>query len=105
MLQLKRGRLKGGREAIGGSRSFVRADGPCEITVEMDSGESEDGEDFNIFEEPKGFYQAEKEPTFVSHTTENGHKLVLRLIGSSPLWVRRSYLILLSCNLARKRQT
>lgn len=40
-----------------------------------------------IFEEPEGFYQPEKEPTFVKHRMLNGDELTLRLVGHNPLWV------------------
>jgi hypothetical protein len=40
-----------------------------------------------MFEEPEGFYEAEKEPTFVEYTLQSGLKLNLRLVGHNPLWV------------------
>lgn len=43
--------------------------------------------EFGIFEEPQGFYEAEKEPTFVDYTLQSGLKLNLRLVGHNPLWV------------------
>lgn len=43
--------------------------------------------DLGIFEEPEGFYQAEKEPSFVDYTLQSGLKLNLRLVGHNPLWV------------------
>lgn len=49
--------------------------------------ESEEGGAGDLFAEPEGFYQAEKQPTFVTHKTLHGHELTLRLVGSSPLWV------------------
>lgn len=51
----------------------------------MDSG-SEDG-DLNLFEEPAGYYQPEKEPTYASHVTLSGEELQVRLVGHNPLWV------------------
>lgn len=43
--------------------------------------------ELGIFEEPEGFYEAEKEPTFVEYTLQSGLKLNLRLVGHNPLWV------------------
>jgi len=43
--------------------------------------------ELGIFEEPEGFYEAEKEPTFVDYTLQSGLKLNLRLVGHNPLWV------------------
>lgn len=40
----------------------------------------------NIFEEPEGFYEPEKEPSSVSYRTSKGEELSLRLVGQSPLW-------------------
>ncbi|KAK6007449.1 hypothetical protein QM012_004263 [Aureobasidium pullulans] len=42
--------------------------------------------ELGIFEEPEGFYEAEKEPTFVEYTLQSGLKLNLRLVGHNPLW-------------------
>ena len=36
-----------------------------------------------LFQEPEGFYPAEKPATFAQHKT-----LTLRLVGHNPLWVR-----------------
>lgn len=52
-----------------------------------DDGEGEEVGSGGLFAEPEGFYQAEKQPTFVTHRTFNGSELNLRLVGSSPLWV------------------
>lgn len=43
--------------------------------------------ELGIFEEPEGFYEAEKEPSFVDYTLQGGSKLTLRLVGHNPLWV------------------
>lgn len=43
--------------------------------------------ELGIFEEPEGFYEAEKEPSFVDYTLQSGLKLNLRLVGHNPLWV------------------
>ncbi|KAF2774227.1 nicotinamide N-methyltransferas-like protein Nnt1 [Teratosphaeria nubilosa] len=47
---------------------------------------SDDDEAGGLFTEPDGFYQAEKEPSFVSHKTCTGQELTLRLVGHNPLW-------------------
>ena len=46
-----------------------------------------ENEALDIFQEPEGFYQADKQPTYVSHRMIDGRDLSLRLIGHSPLWV------------------
>lgn len=46
--------------------------------------DSEDGID--MFKEPEGFYEPEKEPTFEQHRMLDGQLLTLRLVGSNPLW-------------------
>ena len=51
------------------------------------SGDEDEGEAGDLFAEPEGFYQAEKQPTFVTHKTLDGTEVNLRLVGSSPLWV------------------
>ena len=43
--------------------------------------------ELGLFEEPEGYYQAEKEPTFVTYTLLDGRELNLRLVGHNPLWV------------------
>ena len=49
-----------------------------------------DEEAIDLFQEPEGYYQPEKEATFVKHRMLNGEELELRLVGNSPLWVRKS---------------
>ena len=46
----------------------------------------------SMFEEPSGYFQAEKPHTFADYTTKSGEKLTLRLVGHSPLWVCREAL-------------
>ena len=54
----------------------------------MSKSDPDDDDDaFSMFQEPKGFYQPEKQPTVVSYETITGHELYLRLVGHSPLWV------------------
>jgi hypothetical protein len=52
-----------------------------------DNDNSEEDEGLNLFKEPEGYYQPEKQHTFVSHVTLNGQTLTLRLVGHNPLWV------------------
>lgn len=52
--------------------------------------------ELGIFEEPEGFYEAEKEPTFVEYTLQSGLKLNLRLVGHNPLWVGFPHPVLIS---------
>ncbi|KER00639.1 hypothetical protein AUEXF2481DRAFT_551 [Aureobasidium subglaciale EXF-2481] len=42
--------------------------------------------ELGIFEEPEGFYEAEKQPSFVEYTLPSGLKLNLRLVGHNALW-------------------
>lgn len=49
------------------------------------SSDSEDGLD--LFQEPEGYFEPEKQPTFVSHKLLDGRELNLRLVGHNPLWV------------------
>ncbi|KAL6708569.1 Protein N-terminal and lysine N-methyltransferase efm7 [Coniothyrium glycines] len=43
-------------------------------------------ESLDLFQEPDGFYQSEKEATFASHTLLSGKTLEVRLVGHNPLW-------------------
>jgi len=52
---------------------------------------SDDEETFDMFQEPAGYFQEEKKPTFVQHQLSDGTKLDLRLVGHNPLWVSRSH--------------
>ncbi|KYG40405.1 hypothetical protein M433DRAFT_216593 [Acidomyces richmondensis BFW] len=49
-----------------------------------DSGD-DDGT-VGLFNEPEGFYQAEKPPTIAKHRLLSGQELTLRLVGHNPLW-------------------
>ncbi|OQN95638.1 hypothetical protein B0A48_18237 [Cryoendolithus antarcticus] len=40
----------------------------------------------DLFKEPDGFYEPEKQPTFASHRLTRGDELTLRLVGHNPLW-------------------
>lgn len=53
--------------------------------------DSEEGETFDLFQEPKDFYQPEKEPSKVEHKTLKGDVLELNLVGHNPLWVSYTY--------------
>lgn len=41
-----------------------------------------------MFQEPEGYLQKEKSPTFQSFALDDGKELNLRLVGNNPLWVR-----------------
>jgi len=52
-------------------------------------GNNEDDEPVNdMFQEPEGFYEDEKQPTFDRFTLRSGDEVNLRLVGHNPLWVR-----------------
>lgn len=53
----------------------------------MDGSEEAEG-GFDLFQEPDGYYEKEKEPTQVQHQTLGGGRLTLHLVGHNPLWVR-----------------
>lgn len=62
-----------------------------EQTGHPSGSESDDGDelrDHALFQEPEGYFQSEKPPSFAEHTLLSGKKLRLRLVGHSPLWVR-----------------
>ncbi|KAF2169894.1 hypothetical protein M409DRAFT_64869 [Zasmidium cellare ATCC 36951] len=40
----------------------------------------------DLFQEPEGYFQKEKEPTQVQHRTLDGQTLTLHLVGQNPLW-------------------
>ncbi|TKX18185.1 hypothetical protein C1H76_9658 [Elsinoe australis] len=48
------------------------------------SDSDEDG--LGLFQDPDGFYEAEKPATYVSHQLLDGRTLKLRLVGHNPLW-------------------
>jgi hypothetical protein len=56
------------------------------FTIHVMSDSDSEGE-LGIFQEPEGFYEPEKEPSFVDYTLQSGLKLNLRLVGHNPLWV------------------
>jgi nicotinamide N-methyltransferase len=49
-----------------------------------------DEESIDLFQEPDGFYEPEKQASFASHQLVSGQELTVRLVGHNPLWV--SYL-------------
>lgn len=55
-------------------------------TTTMDEEIFETGD---LFQDPKGFYPDEPEPTFAEHQMLSGQKVRVRLVGSHPLYVRR----------------
>lgn len=61
------------------------------------SSEAED-EGIDLFQEPTGFYEPEKQATYASHQLLSGKELTVRLVGHNPLWVSRdSYQSWFSC--------
>ncbi|MCJ1243236.1 nicotinamide n-methyltransferase [Trapelia coarctata] len=42
--------------------------------------------DHALFQEPEGYFQSEKPPSFAEQTLFSGEQLQLRLVGHSPLW-------------------
>lgn len=63
----------------------VCSDCPCRAASMAESSDEE--ETAGLFQEPEGFYQPEKEPTFVKHRMLDGSELSLRLVGHNALWV------------------
>lgn len=53
----------------------------------MSDDDSSTYEEPNLFQEPDGYYQEEKEPTFQKHRLRSGESMNLRLVGHNPLWV------------------
>lgn len=45
-----------------------------------------------LFQDPDGFYQEEKQPTFAEHQMLSGKTVRVRLVGSHPLYVRSTSL-------------
>ncbi|WPH02333.1 nicotinamide N-methyltransferase-like protein Nnt1 [Acrodontium crateriforme] len=52
----------------------------------MSNSSDDEDETGGLFQEPEGFYEPEKEPTFVHHRMINGDQLTMRLVGHNPLW-------------------
>lgn len=52
--------------------------------------DSDNDETIDLFQEPEGYYQKEKQPTQVEHRTLDGQTLTLHLVGQNPLWVGAS---------------
>jgi len=50
------------------------------------SSSDDESDAFNLFTEPKDFYQPEKPATYTSYTTKQGIEVPLRLVGHNPLW-------------------
>ncbi|KAK4506701.1 hypothetical protein PRZ48_000434 [Zasmidium cellare] len=48
--------------------------------------DSDNEETIDLFQEPEGYFEKEKEPTQVQHRTSDGQTLTLHLVGQNPLW-------------------
>lgn len=48
----------------------------------------DDFETGDMFTDPEGFYEEEKQPTFAEHQMLSGKTVRVRLVGSHPLYVR-----------------
>ena len=76
------------------STSTYTTDSAKRRGMSAQSSDDEEAEAVSLFAEPEGFFQAEKEPTFVTHKTVDGKEIHLRLVGSNPLWVGRRLTLL-----------
>ncbi|KZF23632.1 nicotinamide N-methyltransferas-like protein Nnt1 [Xylona heveae TC161] len=58
------------------------------MSISMNSDHDEDSltDDFCLFEEPEGYFQAEKPPTSATHELLSGETVTVRLVGHNPLW-------------------
>ena len=54
-----------------------------------DEERSDEEEHLDLFKEPEGYYEPEKQHTFVIYKAHNGQTLNLRLVGHNPHWVGR----------------
>jgi hypothetical protein len=69
-------------------KKLLRKDNtPTHQMTAHDMSDSDSEGELGIFQEPEGFYEPEKEPSFVDYTLQSGLKLDLRLVGHNPLWV------------------
>lgn len=50
--------------------------------------DADDFETGDLFKDPEGFYEPEKEPTFAEHHMLSGQTVRVRLVGDHPLYVR-----------------
>lgn len=48
---------------------------------------SDDEGGLDLFQEPEGFYEPEKPPTYATHKMLSGEEIRVRLVGFNPLWV------------------
>lgn len=53
----------------------------------MSSDNEGEGAGLDLFQEPEGYFQPEKPPTYATHKLESGEELKVRLVGFNPLWV------------------
>ena len=49
--------------------------------------DADDFETGDLFKDPEGFYEPEKEPTFAEHHMLSGQTVRVRLVGDHPLYV------------------
>ncbi|KAF4313247.1 nicotinamide n-methyltransferase [Botryosphaeria dothidea] len=47
---------------------------------------SDDEGGLDLFQEPEGFYEPEKPPTYATHKMLSGEEIRVRLVGFNPLW-------------------
>lgn len=50
---------------------------------------SDDEGGLDLFQEPDGYFEPEKEATFATHKLLSGKEFNVRLVGHNPLWVRQ----------------
>jgi EEF1A N-terminal glycine/lysine methyltransferase len=64
---------------------------PVIAIEEMAESHDSDGEnaDLGLFNEPDDYYEPEKPATVTQYKLNDGRDLSLRLVGHSPLWVRK----------------
>lgn len=68
---------------------MIRADLPVPWgTAYANMADNDDNYDAGgMFNDPEGFYEPEKEPTFAEHPMLSGQTVRVRLVGSHPLYV------------------
>ncbi|EKG20731.1 hypothetical protein MPH_01897, partial [Macrophomina phaseolina MS6] len=46
----------------------------------------DEGGGLDLFQEPEGYYQPEKPPTYATHKLLSGEEMRVRMVGFNPLW-------------------